>query len=386
MLDDRTWLLIGRKMANEASPQELKELESILRTNPELHFSLQTLSGLWQQAPADNTTELEAAYARLLDTMNAKTSDVPGATNDEFIDNPAQTKYRPKRRPSLNHVFAAGLFVITAGVIIAVNPFSQHDTKVSGVQKREPASEISTRYGSKTNIVLPDGSKVWLNAGSKITYDKDFGEAIRDVQLTGEAYFDVVHNTEKPFVIHTNAMDIKVLGTEFNVKSYPDEKTTETSLIRGSIEVTLKHRTADRIVLKPNEKLVVSNEQTVDTATAKRTKAVARKPLISLGSLNYFSLDSTILETSWVDNRLIFENESFGEIAVRMARWYGVQFSFEDETIKELRFTGNFKDESIEDALQAMQITADFKYQISDNNVTITKLKAHENKTAGVAK
>jgi transmembrane sensor len=175
-------------------------------------------------------------------------------------------------------------------------------------------------------------------------------------------------------VIHTKAMDIKVLGTEFNVKSYPDEKTTETSLIRGSIEVTLNERKADRIILKPNEKLVVSNEQVNDTvAVAKKAKAAIQKPLISLSTLKYFSLDSTILETSWVQNRLVFENESFEEIALRMRRWYGVQFYFADEEIKSLRFTGNFKDETMEDALKAMQITADFVYRISDNIVTITK-------------
>jgi transmembrane sensor len=374
MLDDRTWLLIARKMANEASAQEIAELESILRTSPELHFPLQTLSGLWQQVPTNNVEEAEQAYSNLIHAMRVKGIQTPGAEHDEETDAAAIALFRP-RKPFYQRTGTVAAFVcaIAIALVWITNPFAP-TPQVANHQDREPASEISTRYGSKTNIVLPDGSRVWLNAGSKITYDKDFGETSRNLQLTGEAYFDVVHNSSRPFVIHTKAMDIKVLGTEFNVKSYPDEKTTETSLIRGSIEVTLNERKADRIILKPNEKLVVSNEQVDDTvAVAKKAKAATQKPLISLSTLKYFSIDSTILETSWVQNRLVFEDESFEEIAIRMSRWYGVQFYFADEEIKSLRFTGNFKDETMEDALKAMQITADFVYRISDNIVTITK-------------
>lgn len=376
MLDDRTWLLIGRKMANEASPQELKELENILRSNPELHFSLQTLSDLWQQAPVENSIELDAAYAKLVDALNQKGSDAPGAVAyDDFPETANFATYRSNRVLYLRRAIIAASVV----ALIVITALWLRPVPMAAVAKkdvREPASEISTRYGSKTNIVLPDGSKVWLNAGSKIVYDNDFGEVSREVQLTGEAYFDVVHNENKPFLIHTVAMDIKVLGTEFNVKSYPDEETTETSLIHGSIEVTLKDRKANRIILKPNQKLVVSNDQatdSVETETRKKQRSQSHETLFSLGTLNYFSLDSTIMETSWVDNRLIFEDESFEEIAVRMTRWYGLNFSFEDEQIRALRFTGNFKDETIDDALKAMQITADFRFKISDKKVSITK-------------
>jgi ferric-dicitrate binding protein FerR (iron transport regulator) len=374
MLQDRTWLLIGRKMANEASPQELKELEEILRTNPELHFSLQALTELWHQAPTENQTFLESAYQNHLNRMRDHIADPPG-NNDDFVEN--STLFAP---PGKSFIRRRGLTLATVMVIImlfattiyyALLPSSQ-DQPASITTK---ASEISTRNGSKTNIVLPDGTKVWLNAGSKLTYDETFGENFRNVILTGEAYFDVVHNADKPFVIHTSAIDIKVLGTEFNVKSYPGERTTEASLIRGSIEVTLKDKRAEKIVMKPNEKLVVSNEDMVEATISSPAKKRHEQsaPIISLEHLNYFSLDSTILETSWVINRLVFEDESFEQVATRMARWYGVDFEFRNEDIKRLRFTGNFKNETVEEALKAMQITADFKYRITDKNIVITK-------------
>jgi ferric-dicitrate binding protein FerR (iron transport regulator) len=373
MLDiNRTWLLIGRKLANEASAQELQELESILRSSPELHFSLQTLSDLWQTTPATNTTELEAAYTGLLDRMKLEGLDVPGAHHDDFTDTAMMP--HPKRRKvfSLRNMLTSAALVAAVAAVWIFNPFAPAKPEAPVAKE---TSEISTRYGSKTNIVLPDGSKVWLNAGSKITYDKVFGETLREVSLIGEAYFDVVHNAARPFIIHTRAMDIRVLGTEFNVKSYPDEKTTETSLIRGSIEVTLKQRSAEKIILKPNEKLVVSNEianQPEKTLIPKK-KMIRHTPIINLGTLNYFSLDSTILETSWVNNRLVFEDESFEEIAHRMSRWYGVNFLFKDEDVKNLRFTGNFRNETVVEALKAMQITADFTFKIEDKNVIITK-------------
>jgi ferric-dicitrate binding protein FerR (iron transport regulator) len=374
MLDiNRTWLLIGRKLANEASSQELEELESILRSSPELHFSLQTLSDLWQKEPAKDTVGLEAAYCTLLDRMKSQGADVPGTHHDDFSDAAVMISYPPRRKIfSLRNVLTTATLVAAIAAVWIINPFAP--TKPKAPIAKE-TSEISTRYGSKTNIVLPDGSKVWLNAGSKITYDKVFGEALREVNLIGEAYFDVVHDASRPFIIHTRAMDIRVLGTEFNVKSYPDEKTTETSLIRGSIEVTLKRRNADKIILKPNEKLVVSNDNATDEdkVAVPQKKIIKHTPIINLGTLNYFSLDSTILETSWVNNRLVFEDESFEEIAHRMSRWYGVNFLFKDEDVKNLRFTGNFRNETIVEALDAMQITADFGFKIEDKNVIITK-------------
>jgi len=375
MLQDRTWLLIGRKMADEASPQELKELEEILKHNPELHFSLQALTELWQHSPSASNIETEEAYQKHLERMQAELADHPGNTED-FVEN--STLFIPEersffRRNALALSSITTIILLVAGAIFYSMPSGN---SIAAVKPEAASSEISTRNGSRTDIVLPDGTKVWLNAGSKLTYDKTFGETLRNVNLTGEAYFDVVHNAEKPFVIHTKAMDIKVLGTEFNVKSYPDESTTEASLIRGSIEVTLKDKRAEKIVMKPNEKLVVSNEANNDVKTLVPAKRSVKhsEPIINLGHLNYFSLDSTVLETSWVNNRLIFEDESFEQVATRMARWYGVSFEFGNADIQKLRFTGNFKNESVEDALKAMQITADFSFRISsDKHILITK-------------
>jgi ferric-dicitrate binding protein FerR (iron transport regulator) len=234
-------------------------------------------------------------------------------------------------------------------------------------------NEISTKNGSKTSLVLPDGTKVWLNASSELTYEKNYGNKLREVTLSGEAYFDVVKNKEKPFIIHTSKMDIKVLGTVFNVKCYPGEKTTETSLVRGSIEVTLKDR-VEKIMLKPNEKLIINNaddiaeKNKIISRKVAPSKTITEKPIISLTHLTMLPVDNTIIETAWVQNRLVFSSETFEEVVLKMERWYNVKIFIMDESLKEERLTGNFEKETIADALNALKLTTKFSYNIVNNN------------------
>ena len=188
----------------------------------------------------------------------------------------------------------------------------------------------------------------------------------------------MVKNPDLPFVIHTNRMDIKVLGTAFNVKCYPGEKTTETSLIHGSIEVTLKDR-QEKIRLKPNEKLVISDAVVSGETAVKqesgsfREPRGARKPLISLSGLTLLPGDHTIIETAWVSNRLVFSSETFEEVALKMERWYNVKISFSDESLKAATLTGNFEKETLGEALSALQLVTPFSYTIKSDQIVINK-------------
>src|SRR6185295_18900551 len=155
----------------------------------------------------------------------------------------------------------------------------------------------------------------------------------REVSLTGEAFFDVTKDSSHPFIIHTSVMDIKVLGTAFNVRSYPGDASTETSLIRGKVEITVKNRSNAKIYLNPNEKLTVLNNVTVNKITASQgpVKNASEKTL-SVDQLNYSPVDSTPIETAWVDSKLRFQkNETFKEVALKMERWYAVTIIFDDK-------------------------------------------------------
>ncbi|MDP4149204.1 MAG: FecR domain-containing protein [Bacteroidota bacterium] len=368
------WNLIAKKLSGEATPQELIELESLLRNNPELYYPMQTVADLWKPASPLGRKEAESAFSRHIDRMQDLKIEYVG---DPF-HNTEVVGSRRISRTKLILFSMAGALSLAAGIF-----FIQHGktndslTQVSNATASDyaAASEIVTNNGSRTHVVLPDGTMVWLNSGSRIKYDKNFGAGLREINLTGEAFFDVAHNAQTPFVIHTARIDIKVLGTRFNVKSYPSDNTTEATLIRGSIEVSIKDRPSEKIILKPNEKLVVAN----DDSTLHRTlpghhAAVKDESLVSICKPTYETNTGAVIETSWVDNKLIFQDEEFGELAIKMERWYGISIHFDNADLEKLQFTGSFQKETVQQALDALKETATttpFNYRITENQITI---------------
>jgi ferric-dicitrate binding protein FerR (iron transport regulator) len=222
---------------------------------------------------------------------------------------------------------------------------------------------------------LPDGSQVWLNAGSNLDYNNStFNNELREVSLNGEAYFDVAKNPDKPFIIHTNKMDIKVLGTVFNVRSYSNEKIAEASLIKGSIEVTLKDRKDQKIVLKPNEKISVANEV---SKIEPKQKFIPTKtntspiPQIVIKELKPNPTYNIIGEIAWTQNKLYFEDESFEDIGLRMERWFGKKVTIANESLKNVHYTGNFENETLEEVLLYLKLSRTFNFRLGNDNVVI---------------
>jgi len=286
--------------------------------------------------------------------------------NIAFGDLPADIVYISKNRVRKWYWVAAAVFVITAGLFAFGILFNKENTKALAATKE--VNEVTTHPGSKSKIQLPDGSVVWLNAGSKLTYKKEYGQQQREVILTGEGYFDVVKWENRFFLSHNTIITLRAWGTAFNVKAYPEEKQTETSLIRGSIEVTIKNRPDNKIILSPNEKLIVENE-----SFFKQEKDSAKivQPVISINKLVHSPVDSTVAEIQWVENKLVFNNESFAEVAVKMERWYDVDIELTDPQLLQKRLTGNFEKETIEQALEALKISIPFSYEQTGSKIII---------------
>lgn len=370
------WQLIARKLSGEASSVELHELEQLLRNDPHANYSKEILNDLWENRPSIDSYYTENKYKQLvLELKNRGIDEGKFSVDDHFINNDPTAEVSKKyKKGVISFVLASILVLIIGGIYLN---YSKND--VSLLAELPAKSEISTKNGSKTYLVLPDGTKVWLNAGSKMTYDKSYGSKLRKVTLNGEAYFDVVRNVDKPFIIHTNKMDIKVLGTAFNVKCYSTDKTMETSLIRGSIEVTLNDR-QEKIMIKPNEKLVITNENDPDTNQKAKTQQKAQskttidEPFISLSHLTLYPADNSVVETAWVKNKFVFSSETFEDIALKMERWYNVKILFTDEQLKARRFTGTFEKELVGEALNAMKLITSFSFSIKNNVITISKL------------
>ncbi len=373
---EHIWLLIARKLSGEATHEELQELEMLLRENPSAGYSKEVLNDLWQCNNNPDSQYSETRYRELIQQIrNMGIDDGKFTHDDHFINSGAEEI--PVRSSKSKWLAAISIAVV---VVAAACIYYLSATGVTAKESETALAknQISTKNGSKTSLVLPDGTKVWLNSGSQLDYDKNYGNKLREVSLVGEAYFDVVKNPERPFLIHTSKMDVKVLGTAFNVKCYPGEKTTETSLVRGSIEVTLKDR-QEKIMLKPNEKLVINNDDFNKVVAERKTVAEpsvaqASKPIISVSHLTILPADNTVIETAWVQNRLVFSGESFEEVALKMERWYNVKIDFAHVGLKDEKLTGNFERETVEEALSALRLVAPFTYTIKNDKVTIYKM------------
>jgi ferric-dicitrate binding protein FerR (iron transport regulator) len=226
---------------------------------------------------------------------------------------------------------------------------------------------IRVPYGSKSTIELPDSSEVVLNSGSSLEYPDHFGATDRTVFLHGEAYFDV----------KTNDATIKVLGTQFNVKSYPEENIMETVLVSGSVEILPNEQTYNakkhpykRILLKPNEKAVFIH----DAVSISDAKEGVHKPLenrLLMATIAVQESERTQTDIAWKSNVLILSNEPLIEIIKKLERWYNVQITLEDKTLGNVRFSARFTGESIADVLHALSYAQPFKYEINKNIITI---------------
>jgi transmembrane sensor len=235
-------------------------------------------------------------------------------------------------------------------------------------------TEISVSYGSKSRIVLPDGTIVNLNSGSYLKYSGNFSPNIRNVYIEGEAFFDVVKDPQHPFYVRTDEITVKVLGTKFNIKSYPEEKTIQTTLVSGSLEIysNIKKNKQPIITLAPKQQAIVDKE--TESITSGQTKATLNKT--DLIAPRLVSIESTMdmnQAIAWKDNRLTFRDESFKELSRKMERWYNVIIEIKYNELAQKQFSGIFVNESVEQALNALKMVTPFEYKMEKNYILITK-------------
>ena len=264
----------------------------------------------------------------------------------------------------------AALLTTAALLLLVYNVFLSNN-----LNSAKKLNIVSTENGSKSKVQMPDGTLIWLNSGSTITYDDHYGIKNRNVNLVGEAYFDVKHDPIHPFTIHTKNLNLKVLGTAFNVRAYKESNTSEAILIRGSLEVSFPSRPLERLILKPKEKISVVHELPKKELVKKSNSAAEKEivPLIYLSKIDSQIPTSDIEEISWVENKLIFREKTFRELSIELERWYNIKIDIKDTTMLEKKFTGTFKNETFIEAINALKETYlfDYNYNKKDNTVTI---------------
>lgn len=216
-------------------------------------------------------------------------------------------------------------------------------------------AEIFCPAGTRTKFLLPDGSTGWLNGGSSLKYPVYFCKN-RDVELIGEAYFDVVKNKKSPFRVNTSLIDVQVLGTKFNVSAYPQDNLFEVTLESGLVQLE-SNKSDKKGILQPNHRFSYDKGKS--------------KASIDEVDTHYY--------TSWKDGLLIFRNTPMSEVIVRLGRWYNVDFICDDKSLLEIPYRLTIHDESLEQVLPLLAMTAPIRYKIIEpvkrNDETYEKQK-----------
>lgn len=315
--------LIVRKFSGETTPDELKIIEDWLSQNQENRDYYNELKDIWfTSGPDTDTTNFDVEKALCEFKSQAGIND----------NNNTHTF-----RHFLQY---AALILLLLGI-----PLTYWISKNTG-QEPDNITTVYCDYGDRTSIVLPDSSKVWLNSGSRITFNNNFNKGSRELYLEGEAYFAVEKDPENPFMVNTSDISVEVLGTEFNLKAYPDEAAISVTLVEGSLHVS-NHKESAMIV--PHQKLMYQKEN---------------------HTISIEDLSDLEPETEWINGRLIFRNESLTELERKLERWFDVEIEFSDEQVKNRRFTGTLGRESILEVISYFASSQYVDYRISGNEVT----------------
>lgn len=232
----------------------------------------------------------------------------------------------------------------TVAALIAMSWIYTHDFRTD-----RKMQAVIVPPGQRVELVLEDGTKVWLNSKSKLTYPASFGNDSREVTLEGEGFFEVTRNEEKPFIVKTHKYDIKVLGTTFNVYAYNTKSSSfETSLLHGSVDVISTENSNSHVLLKPHEKVTEEN-----------------------GILQKSTIDN-LDRYRWKDGLICLDDEPFDKLMRKFSIYYDIQIKIENPTVLDYRCTGKFRQsDGVEYALKVIQKDLKFNYTRDNESNTI---------------
>ncbi|MBX3255299.1 MAG: FecR family protein [Chitinophagaceae bacterium] len=361
MKESRVFILLGKKLSNEATSEELAELNWLLKDKDVKSFDLELLQDIWQKNPGLDETFLDEQWekvsGRLYGYAVQPSDPMPGGGDKRKVF-------------SIRRLLAAAsvvLLLIVTAWMIWLKP-AEKIPRI--VQEQIKDSVIVAQNGERKKVLLPDSTTVHLNSGSRLAYNKNFGKGNREVWLRGEAFFEVTKDAAHPFLVNTDRMLVKVLGTVFNVKSYDTKEDIETTVVEGKVEVSLKEGAEKKVILLPNEKISLKNSNQLKEPSF--TQAAVSGISYEVKTVPV-DIEKTGMpeEAVWIKEKVIFTDEPFEMVALKMERWYNVRIHFKNEKMKSILMNGDFDNVDIQHALQILQIMVNFKYEIIDEEIYI---------------
>jgi transmembrane sensor len=328
-LDNRA--LIIKFLAGEISVYEMSVLKAWLEKEPANKVIFDKENELWQESGTKSQIDnfkIEKTWSEISTQLGIGKSKIPQMVI--------------LSRNNFRILIAAASIAFMATIVGLTIWF----TKSRSDSQKTIVSKIFTNEGEKANLILPDSTRVFINSGSSFVYSNEYNIKERNVKLSGEAFFDVHTNPAKPFTVLLDKMIVTAIGTSFNVLSYDNEDRIETTLEKGKIQVTIPGQ--ETIDIKTGQQLVYFT---------KINKAIVRDV-------------STETYTSWKENKLRFNDTPLDEMLRKIARRYNVTFEVRKHELLELKFTGTFIDESIEEVMQMLKTVSPITYKIY-NRTTI---------------
>ncbi len=321
--------LIIKFLNEECTPEEVQTLITWRKISSKNEALFLELAHTWNHDHTEKDREVIPSKAKVWSLIQSRID----------IDNEIFPSY------SKHTLFQVGL--IAASVALFVGLFVSFMLFFQ-IPSAKTYAYVETPSGQKSNMVLPDGTKVWLNSGSKIVYSNDYNKKLRIVKLTGEAFFDVAHNPQRPFIVKTDYVNIEDLGTAFDVHAYPDDSTIEVSLVRGSVNVKSAIDQSQIALLQPNQKVIINKTNL----------------------LSVLSNCNAVDESIWINNKLRFDGVSPEEMFKQLNRWYGVDIVFANAPAH-TRYWLTLKSESLTETLQLINKISPINYTINGEEVHV---------------
>lgn len=330
--------LILKYLQGEASNSESLQLLDWLRQNPENFSYYEEMRDAWFAAgilQAENESLINERYKKL--HTRIQQSSAPSNTSLVSI----------RRFPQWLKIAAMLVVAFLVGALVSSYP----NWMTKGTVDKPVVVEAP--YGSKLKMSLADGTQLWLNAGSRLSYSADYNHANRHVELEGEAYFQVAKNKKLPFVVQARNVEVTALGTAFNLSAYADDNLLQATLVEGSIEVA---ENQEQVVLYPNQMITIDLQASLKGAMAYQIEK----------DIN------TKLYTSWTERRWIFDRENMLSFAKTIERRYDVEIIFAEESLKDYKISGSIEQQTLGQLLKALQLTLPIAYEIKDKEVVLS--------------
>lgn len=366
MNSKRVDILIISYLSGNCTEDEVKELQNWIKASEDNFDYFEKHRYTWISSVQINNNpnfNTETALNQLMDAISGK----PVTINSAEVEQVNRVPYfKVLMKYAAIFIMIFGMGIVTALLLLRKPNMNNPNALIS----------FEIPIGSKGKTTLPDGTKVWLNAGSKLSYTYDYNNKSRVVHLEGEGYFDVITNPQKPFIVKAKNIDIKAFGTIFNVKAYREDKEVITTLVRGKVTIEgadVKNKNFT-LMMKPGQCIKYISEIRKATGIDLQENTNRNAVSATLKPINQIlKIDSvkTELFTSWKDERWIIENVTLLELLKELERKYGVLFKVNADEIKNYHFSGTIQNESIEQVLAILSYTLPLKYDINRNVIKL---------------